>query len=154
MKKYLILLLIPLLLCGCKKRVDEFAFKGTVIGYMQCTGMVTSISEFDMGYVLALTIPDSVGADFTLPDADGNMHSMKELLKGHDYLMIDFWASWCKPCRRGLPFMKDYAKKYEKDNLAMLNVSIDKKREDWIKANNDENLPWTSLLCRMTVLPE
>jgi len=86
-----------------------------------------------------------VMADFTLPDADGNMHSMKELLKGHDYLMIDFWASWCKPCRRGLPFMKDYAKKYEKDNLAMLNVSIDKKREDWIKANNDENLPWTSL---------
>ena len=85
-------------------------------------------------------------ADFTLPDAKGKMHSMKKLLKGKDYLMIDFWASWCKPCRRGLPFMKDYAKKYmKKKKLAMLNVSIDKNKEDWLKANKEENLPWTSL---------
>ena len=83
--------------------------------------------------------------DFTLPDAKGKMHSMKKLLKGKDYLMIDFWASWCKPCRKGLPFMKDYAKKYKKNKLAMLNVSIDKKKEDWLKANKEENLPWTSL---------
>ena len=83
--------------------------------------------------------------DFTLPDAKGKKHSMRKLLKGKDYLMIDFWASWCKPCRRGLPFMKDYAKKYKKRKLAMLNVSIDKKKEDWLKANKEENLPWTSL---------
>ena len=83
--------------------------------------------------------------DFTLPDAKGKKHSMRKLLKGKDYLMIDFWASWCKPCRRGLPFMKDYAKKYKKHKLAMLNVSIDKKKEDWLKANKEENLPWTSL---------
>ena len=83
--------------------------------------------------------------DFTLPDANGEMHSMKKLLEGHDYLMIDFWASWCKPCRRGLPFMKEYARKYAKSNLAMLNVSIDKKQADWLKANQEEALPWTSL---------
>ena len=83
--------------------------------------------------------------DFTLQDAKGKKHSMKKLLKGKDYLMIDFWASWCKPCRKGLPFMKDYAKKYKKNKLAMLNVSIDKKKEDWLKANKEENLPWTSV---------
>ena len=83
--------------------------------------------------------------DFTLSDAKGKKHSLKKLLKGHDYLLIDFWASWCKPCRRGLPFMKDYAKKYKKNKLAMLNVSIDKKKEDWLKANKEENLPWTSV---------
>ena len=83
--------------------------------------------------------------DFALQDAKGKKHSMKKLLKGKDYLMIDFWASWCKPCRKGLPFMKDYAKKYKKNKLAMLNVSIDKKKEDWLKANKEENLPWTSV---------
>lgn len=83
--------------------------------------------------------------DFTLTDAKGKKHSLKTLLKGKDYLMIDFWASWCKPCRKGLPFMKDYAKKYKKNKLAMLNVSIDKKKEDWLKANKEENLPWTSV---------
>ena len=83
--------------------------------------------------------------DFTLPDAKGKMHSMRKLLKGNDYLIVDFWASWCKPCRRGLPFMKDYAKKYKKKKVAMLNVSIDKNREDWLKANKEEKLPWTSV---------
>lgn len=65
MKKYLLLLFIPLLFCGCKKHVDEFAFKGTVVGYVQCSGIVTSISEFDMGYIIALDTPDSIGGDFT-----------------------------------------------------------------------------------------
>ncbi len=106
MKKYLIFLLIPLLLCGCKKRVDEFAFKGTVIGYMQCTGMVTSISEFDMGYVLALTIPDSVGADFTLPDNTTHhncvvlFHTRSrfqngDIISGRMYLDNDYSAAYC-----------------------------------------------------------
>lgn len=101
------------------------------------------------GQALKKAIEDSwIGkemTDFTLSDAKGKKHSMKKLLKGKDYLMIDFWASWCKPCRKGLPFMKDYAKKYKKNKLAMLNVSIDKKKEDWLKANKEEKLPWTSV---------
>ncbi|MBP5278219.1 MAG: AhpC/TSA family protein [Prevotella sp.] len=83
--------------------------------------------------------------DFTLADAKGKKHNLKKLLKGQNYMIVDFWASWCKPCRRGLPFMRDYAKKYKKEKLVMLNVSIDKKKDDWLKADKEENLPWTSV---------
>lgn len=111
--------------------------------------LTDDVKKSAYGQALKETIEKSwVGkemTDFTLSDAKGKKHSMKKLLKGKDYLMIDFWASWCKPCRKGLPFMKDYAKKYKKNKLAMLNVSIDKKKEDWLKANKEENLPWTSL---------
>ncbi|MBP3827745.1 MAG: AhpC/TSA family protein [Prevotella sp.] len=83
--------------------------------------------------------------DFTLIDAKGKKHNLKKLLKGKNYLIVDFWASWCKPCRRGLPFMREYAKKYKKEKLVMLNISTDKKKDDWLKANKEENLPWTSV---------
>jgi len=66
MKKLFILLAIPLLLCSCKKRVEDFAFKGKVVDYLNCTMMTTNISEYDIGYVVALELPDSIGADHTL----------------------------------------------------------------------------------------
>ncbi len=69
MKKYLIpLLLLPLLMCGCKKKVDTFAFSGTVRGYLQCTMATASVSEMDFGYVVSLSEPDSIGKNYNAGD--------------------------------------------------------------------------------------
>lgn len=64
MKKYLLIILLPLLLCGCKKKAETFPFSGTVCGYLQCTLATASISEIDFGYVVSLTTPDSIGKDY------------------------------------------------------------------------------------------
>ena len=83
--------------------------------------------------------------DFVLEDANGKEHSLKQLLEGHQYLLVDFWASWCAPCRKGIPEMKEFAKKYAGKGMAVLSISVDKDRDAWLKALEEEQMPWTNL---------
>ncbi len=83
--------------------------------------------------------------DFTLPDANGTEHSLASLLQGNKYLIIDFWASWCAPCRKGIPVMRKLVEKYEKEGVAIVNISTDKTQEPWLKALDQEKMEWTNL---------
>ncbi len=83
--------------------------------------------------------------EFSFPDAKGKMHSLKEF-KGK-VLVIDFWASWCGPCRAEIPYLKQYYEEFKNNkDVAFLSVSIDAKRADWEKAVKEENMPWLQLL--------
>lgn len=83
--------------------------------------------------------------EFSFPDAKGKMHSLKEF-KGK-VLVIDFWASWCGPCRAEIPHLKQYYEEFKNNkDVAFLSVSIDAKRADWEKAVKEENMPWLQLL--------
>ena len=62
--KLILLLAIPLLFAGCKKKKDNFHFEGTVQGYVECSLTTASISEQEFGYVVSLTTPDSIGGDY------------------------------------------------------------------------------------------
>lgn len=83
--------------------------------------------------------------EFTLADAEGKEHSLASLLKGNKYLLIDFWASWCRPCRKGIPVMRDLVAKYKKEGLAIVNISIDQQKTPWLKALGEEKMAWTNL---------
>lgn len=61
--------------------------------------------------------------DFTLPDLSGHMVSLKDF-RGH-YVIVDFWATWCIPCRKSLPELAAIAKKYKDRNLVVLGLAID-----------------------------
>ena len=50
-----------------------------------------------------------------------------------DYILVDFWASWCKPCRQEIPYIKQALGKYEND-LSVYAISIDEKHQAWRKA--------------------
>ena len=105
MKKYLLLLLIPLLFCSCKKKTDTFEFKGKVVYFLECTGMVTSISEYDMGYIISLQTPDSIGADFTVNNTTHHncvilYHTRSrfqsgDVISGQMYLDNKYSAAYC-----------------------------------------------------------
>ncbi len=77
---------------------------------------------------------------FNYPDVNGNNVSLDDL-KGK-YVYVDVWATWCGPCKREIPFLKELNKEYKDKDIAIVSLSIDKmeNKEKWLKMVNDENL--------------
>jgi len=78
--------------------------------------------------------------DFTLPTPDGKELALSSF-KGK-MLIVDFWASWCGPCRRENPNMVKIYNEFHEKGLEILSVSLDEKKEDWIKAIEKDGLVW------------
>ena len=84
-----------------------------------------------------------IAPDFTLPDPDGKQVSLKDF-RGQ-YVLIDFWASWCPDCRRENPFIIEAYNKYKNKNFTVLGVSLDRSRDAWVKGIEKEGLTWTQV---------
>ncbi len=94
---------------------------------------------------MKLTIIGATPPDFTQNDPDGKPISLSNF-RGK-YLLIDFWASWCAPCRAENPnVVKAYAKYHEK-GFEILGVSLDNERgrENWLNAIKKDGLAWTQV---------
>ncbi len=80
--------------------------------------------------------------DFTMNDVDGNPISLSSKT-GPKLLLVDFWAAWCAPCRQENPNVVKVYNEFHKRGFDVLGVSLDQKKEDWIKAIADDKLTWT-----------
>jgi peroxiredoxin len=78
--------------------------------------------------------------DFTLPTPEGKDLSLSSL-RGQ-YVLLDFWASWCSPCRRENPTLVQAYKKYHDKGFEILQVSLDKTRDEWLDAISKDGLTW------------
>lgn len=83
--------------------------------------------------------------DFSDKRSDGSVAALSSLMQEGKYTLIDFWASWCGPCRSAIPKVKAMAEEF-KDRLQVVSVSLDKKEADWAKAEKEENMPWPQLI--------
>jgi peroxiredoxin len=77
---------------------------------------------------------------FTLNNTNGKPISLADL-KGK-IVLIDFWASWCEPCRAESPNLKIQYKLYKDKGFEIISVSVDNDRKSWLKAISDDALPW------------
>jgi peroxiredoxin len=81
-----------------------------------------------------------VAPDFTMNDSTGKPVTLSSF-KGK-YVLVDFWASWCGPCRRENPNVVEAYKKFKDKNFTILGVSLDENKDAWMKAIKDDGLVW------------
>lgn len=79
---------------------------------------------------------------FTVKGADGKEVTLQSLIAGKKYVLIDFWASWCGPCRKEIPNLKNLYGKYAAKGFDIISISIDKDNAAWQKALKEEGLKW------------
>ena len=86
-----------------------------------------------------------IAPDFTAPSLNGDDITLSGLLETNTVTLLDFWAAWCRPCRIENPNLVRLYKKYNKDGFNILGVSLDRTKEQWEKAVQDDNLLWAQV---------
>ncbi len=112
-------------------------------------GLDTTISNLPQIKTLKerVTVMKSVAVgkkapDFTMNDPDGKPVALSSKI-GSKLLLIDFWASWCGPCRHENPNVVKVYAEFHKKGFDVFGVSLDQKKEPWVKAIADDKLTWT-----------
>lgn len=105
------------------------------------------VKDHSLGRLLAENIAKmsktDIGAKaemFEAPTPDGDVLSLKDAMG--ELTLIDFWASWCKPCRIENPNVVSVYNDYKDKGFSIISVSLDKKKSSWQKAIADDNMDW------------
>lgn len=90
--------------------------------------------------ISSVLLPGSQAPDIALPGTDGTIRRLSDL-RGN-IVLIDFWASWCRPCRMENPNVTRLYQLYHNQGFEIFSVSLDYGREAWLKAIDDDKLVW------------
>ncbi len=127
----------PLLLSEVNKKIQQGNQQQSGLNQQQQREIQQQQKLKDLGIEIGLPAPD-------LNFKDVNNKPLKlSSLKGK-IVLLDFWASWCRPCRVENPHVVELYKKYKSKGFTVYSVSLDQKREQWINAISKDELVWTN----------
>jgi peroxiredoxin len=128
----------PLMEGGALQLEPYFAkFSGNALKGPYAAALDKAINESKLGAVGTMAI------DFTQKDVNGKPVSLSSF-KGK-YVLLDFWASWCGPCRQENPNVVRVYNRYKAKNFTVVGISLDQEKSRWIDAIKADGLTWTQL---------
>ncbi len=116
--------------------VNNFKIKEETVYSQLLNDYVAKLQRVDVGQPYL---------DFTQETPEGDLLSLSELVGKSKLLLVDFWASWCGPCRAENPNVVAVYKDFHEKGFDVLGVSLDMKKENWIKAIEDDGLIWHNI---------
>ena len=92
-----------------------------------------------------VTVDSTLFVDIKGLTPEGTELSLSDLVGETDYVLVDFWASWCGPCRRFIPVLKELYASQEDGHFEILSCSVDQDVMAWQVALNEEQMPWPQI---------
>ena len=127
-------------------RKQFFVFMMLLTWVLACPALASTVMSGDDDEEDPMEV--FVGKQFTdlkLNDFAGQPHQLSEYIGKGRWVLIDFWASWCGPCREELPELVKVWKAFHADGFDVVGISLDEKTQAWQKAVQKMNLSWTHL---------
>jgi len=124
--------------------IYETVIKNLVNGFAASPNVQNVKNQYEQAKTkkeaMAFLDPGKVAPDFTQPKADGSTMKLSDL-KG-SVVLLDFWASWCGPCRKENPNVVRLYEMYKNDGFTVMSVSLDKDKQPWLDAIKKDKLSW------------
>lgn len=131
--------------------VDSFKVEMPNYKYVKTLSSIIEQSRAEYEAQKAVEI-GCVAPDFTLTDNKGNEVKLSQL-RGK-IVLLDFWASWCLPCRRNNQILRSVYSKFADKNIEIVCVSIDQKSDSWLKAIEEDQLPGIQLIDSTNIISD